>query len=136
MAHHAVASRPELLETVSSIQISEQSRLPDASLVSRFVLRGLLGHIGPASTPSAGCTARPWKQKSGDPCPKDFSAKGLRGHVRVQKDKFKQIGRESVYLNSGFRREKKILGLGIDTRKQKEEKAGFRQGCTMLKPQG
>lgn len=135
MAHHAVASRPELLETVSSIQISVQSRLLDASLVSRFVLRGLLGHIGPASTPSAGCTARPGKQKSGDPCPKDFSTKGLRGHVRVQKDKFKLIGRESVYLNSGFRKEK-ILGLGIDTRKQKEEKAGFRQGCTTLKPQG
>lgn len=56
--------------------------------------------------------------------------------MRVQKDKFKLIGRESVYLNSGFKREKKILGLGIDTRKQKEEKARFRQGCTRSKPQG
>jgi hypothetical protein len=107
MAHHAVASRPELLETVSSIQISVQSHLPDASLVSRFVPRGWLGHIGPASTPSAGCTTRPERQKSGDPCPKDFSTKGLRGNVRVKKDKFKLVGRECVYLNSGFRREKK-----------------------------
>lgn len=56
--------------------------------------------------------------------------------MRVQKDKFKLIGRESVYLNSGFKREKKIIRLRYRHKETKGRKSKVQAGLHKVEATG